>query len=88
MLTWDLPEDNIAHEFLKSVCVETRSVHRYSVLQKRKRVLHGTLALKHIDILTSSYPIMNQSFPRVFKFLYKSEEQHSLSEFKQINDNL
>lgn len=70
MLTWDLPEDNIAHEFLKSVCVETRSVHGYAVLQKRKRALHGSLALKHIDVLTLSYPIVNQSFPRVFKFLY------------------
>lgn len=69
MLTWDLPEDNIAHEFLKSVGVETRSVHRYGVLEKRKRLLHGIPALKHICIHFLSYPVMNQSFPRVFKFL-------------------
>lgn len=52
MLTWDLPEDNIAHEFLKSVCVESRSVYRYSVLQKMTRVLHVFLAQKRIYVLT------------------------------------
>lgn len=45
-LTWDLLEDNIAHEFLKSVCVETWSVHRYSVLKKMTIVINIYLALK------------------------------------------
>lgn len=39
-LTWDLLEDNVAHEFLKAVGVETRPVHRYSVLKKRTKVTH------------------------------------------------
>lgn len=33
-LTHGLPEDNIAHELFKSLCVETRSMHRHSILER------------------------------------------------------
>ncbi len=39
-LTCDFLEGYIAHELLKPLCVETRSVYRYSILKKRNDYIY------------------------------------------------
>lgn len=88
-------EDCTAHKLLETICVETRPVHRYSVLQlktldsedKLTKCICKVNLHAMFDILYETYPIMQESFPRVLQLLYKPKHTKLSANKSFINRN-